>query len=157
MFALDLAHVHCAVLEFKVSPHILRTFELLRARAVVNIPRLLLLCTWWMVVSGTPTLIRITHIHNFSSSSTLQHSIGTEASTDLCLHCWWRLGLKWNLFWDNAAPTVCASGETNQTIIWLIDKFSLFEINRYLINLYQTIQIIQKGDFWGENRRFLAF
>jgi hypothetical protein len=26
-----------------------------------------------------------------------------------------------------------------------------------LINLYQTIQIIQKGDFWGKNRRFLAF
>jgi hypothetical protein len=50
----------------------------------------------------------------------------------------------------------CTSGGTNQTIIWLIDKFSLFEINRYLINLYQTIQIIQKGDFWGKNRRFLA-
>jgi hypothetical protein len=48
------------------------------------------------------------------------------------------------------------SGGTNQTIIWLIDKFSLFEINRYLINLYQTIQIIQKEDFWGKNRRFLA-
>jgi hypothetical protein len=48
------------------------------------------------------------------------------------------------------------SGGTNQTIIWLIDKFSLFEINRYLINLCQTIQIIQKGDFWGKNRRFLA-
>jgi hypothetical protein len=51
---------------------------------------------------------------------------------------------------------VNSSGGTNQTIIWLIDKFSLFEINRYLINLYQTIQIIQKGDFWGINRRFLA-
>jgi hypothetical protein len=24
--------------------------------------------------------------------------------------------------------------------------------NRYLINLYQTIQIIQKGDFWCKNR-----
>jgi hypothetical protein len=36
-------------------------------------------------------------------------------------------------------------GGTNQTII-----------NRYLI-LYQTIQIIQRGDFWGKNRRFLAF
>jgi hypothetical protein len=26
-----------------------------------------------------------------------------------------------------------------------------------MINLNQTIQIIQKGDFWGKNRRFLAF
>jgi hypothetical protein len=28
---------------------------------------------------------------------------------------------------------IVTSGGTNQTIIWLIDKFSLFEINRYLI------------------------
>jgi hypothetical protein len=42
------------------------------------------------------------------------------------------------------------SGGTNQTIIWLIEKISLFEIKRYLINLCQTIQIIQKGDFWAK-------
>jgi hypothetical protein len=36
------------------------------------------------------------------------------------------------------------------------EKFSLFEINRYLINLYQIIQIIQKEDFWAKNRRFLG-
>jgi hypothetical protein len=28
--------------------------------------------------------------------------------------------------------------------------------NHYLINFYQTIQIIEKGDFWGKNRQFLA-
>jgi hypothetical protein len=39
----------------------------------------------------------------------------------------------------------------------LFDKFSLFEINRYLINLCQIIQTIQKGDFWGKNRLCLAF
>jgi hypothetical protein len=55
------------------------------------------------------------------------------------------------------AKAVWASGGTNQIIIWLIDNFSLFEINRYLINLNQIIQTIQKGDFWGQNRRFLAF
>jgi hypothetical protein len=45
---------------------------------------------------------------------------------------------------------VDTSGGTNQTIIWLIDKFSLFEINRYLIDLNQTIQIIQKGGLLGQ-------
>jgi hypothetical protein len=56
---------------------------------------------------------------------------------------------------DSSITKADISGGTNQTIIWLIDNFSLFEINRYLI-LYQTIQIIQKGDFLGKNRRFLA-
>jgi hypothetical protein len=65
--------------------------------------------------------------------------------------------LRCNIFLISQYYTVQISGGTNQTIIWLIDKFSLFEINRYLINLNQTIQIIQKGDFWGKNRRFLAF
>jgi hypothetical protein len=59
---------------------------------------------------------------------------------------------------ENSTAVLSSSGGTNQTIIWLIDNFSLFEINRYLIK-YQTIQIIQiiqKGDFWGKNRRFFA-
>jgi hypothetical protein len=30
-------------------------------------------------------------------------------------------------------------------------------MNRYLINLYQTIQIIQKGDFWGKNSHLGQF
>jgi hypothetical protein len=53
-------------------------------------------------------------------------------------------------------PNVLSRGGTNQTIIWLIDKFSLFEINRYLINLNQTVQIIQKAEFWGKNRRLFS-
>jgi hypothetical protein len=49
---------------------------------------------------------------------------------------------------DNKSPnllnftteSVSNSGGTNQTIIWLIDKFSLFEINRY-----NTTHILREG------------
>jgi hypothetical protein len=46
----------------------------------------------------------------------------------------------------------------NLSKIWIFhgSKVVLVERGKHSL-LNQTIQIIQKGDFWGKNRRFLAF
>jgi hypothetical protein len=53
--------------------------------------------------------------------------------------CWAMMSLITTAFAAAADLWTWSSGETNQTIICLIDKFSLFEINCYLINGMSSI------------------
>jgi hypothetical protein len=71
-------------------------------------------------------------------------STTTNASTGLCTTIY--RGLDYVLH---------ISGGTNQTIIRLIDKFSLFEINRYLIKFISNNSNNSKRGFLGQKYTIL--